>query len=483
MKPLSLLKNTLTYGLGQILTRCLNLILLPFFTNYLSVSDYGIISLLTLIITFTTSTLTLGIGSSFGLCHTNSSLNKTTVVTTCFTLIAIPCTFFLIALWVWLPDISIYLFHSDIYSDLIFITGLTATLASLLFPFNLHLQFNHRAFHISSITVIFTLLSISLNILFVAFLNLGVRGQVWATFLSTACLFAMYSFSVKGGLKPHINRHIAKQILIYGFPMIPASFSLFFLQNSQRYFLDRYSSLEELGLYSVAFNIAAGANLLVSAFSQAWTPFFMEYSNHQNDAKPIFGNIFTHYTFFFGIVSLISFVFASPLVKLITPTAFHPSANIIGILTLGWIFIGFYNLMNVGIVFAKKLYLNSIMQFGAVIISWTGNILLCPYGALGAAVIFMLSHATLLIFEEGINTFYTFFRPQISWKRLLPFCIVIAISITLTHILPFPNIWSEIIWGCLTTTLASILYYFQLPKKWPTNAFRYKSIEMNATRS
>lgn len=459
MKSISLLQNCLTYGLGQILTKCLNLILLPFFTNYLSVTDYGVISLLTLIVTFATSILTLGIGTSFGICHSEATNDKRSIVSTCFLMISVPCMLFLVVIWWWLPAISTFFFHASNYTDLIFISCLTAVLASLLTPFHLHLQFNHRAFQITTITVIFTILSILLNIFFIAYLHLGIHGQVWATFLSTAFLFALYIYSSLDHLAL-LNFSVAKRLLIYGLPMIPASFSLFFLQNSQRYFLDQYSTFEELGLYSVAYNIAAGTNLLVSAFSQAWTPYFLEFTDKKEYAKSIFGKVFHQYTFFFGIVSLASFVFASPFVKLLTPESFHPSAKFIGIISLGWIFIGFYNILNVGIVFAKRTYLNSIMQFGAVIAAYIGNIFLTPYGALGAAAVFVLCHLSLIIFETQINSYYHLFRPQIFWDRLLPFLITIVSFILLTSLITFSNIWTELAWGCLTLSLALCATYF-----------------------
>lgn len=461
MKPPSLLKNILTYGIGQVLTRCLSLILLPFFTHILTVQDYGIISLLNFIVTFASAILTLGIGTAFGIGFSNPSFDKAKVMSTSFIMILITCSLFIATICPWLSEISSFLFSTNSYAEIIILTCLSATFLSLSTPFSLFLQFNHQATPITIISIACALILFILNIIFVAVLKMGVQGQAWATLIASFSLLLMYWIPVKSHFKWMPSWIIAKYLLNYGLPMIPASFALFFLQNNQRYFLDQYSSLTELGLYSVGFNIASIVLLFVSAFSQAWTPFFMEYSHKQNEAKQIFGNIFTYYSYFFGIVALAFFVFASPVVKLTTASPFHPSATIIGIIASGWIFIGYYNIMNVGIVFAKKIYLNSVIQFTVVFLTWITNVFThSSYGMWEAALILFGSQLAMVLIEEGCNLYFGFFRIPIEWKRLSLFFTAIIFFISLTYLLPLTSLSAEIIWGSSALLLTSLWTYF-----------------------
>lgn len=464
MNSSSLLKNILTYGLGQMLSRCLSLILLPLFTNFLTVEDYGILSLLNLIITLATSILTLGIGTAFSICYADSTpADRARILTTSLAMIGALSAACTSMVGIWAQEISLYLFFSNAYANAVFLSCLTATLTSLSMPFSLYLQFNHQALKVTLISVIFTLATLLLNIIFVSGMKLGVQGQVWGTFISSLLLVCMYWISIRSHLLWAPNWGTAKKLFKFGLPMIPASFALFFLQNSQRYFLDQYSTLKELGLYAAAFNLASVANLLVSAFSQAWTPYFIEYGSRQDGAKRLFGEIFTYYTYFFGMVVLGFFVFAHPVVTLATSLPFHPSAKIIGLIATGWILIGYYNLMNVGIVFAKKVYLNSVIQFATIAVAWIGNVILLPdYGMWGAAIVFLSSHLAMLLLEEACNFYFKFFRPSIQWRRIATFSLVIASMIATTYFLPLSSVLAEFIWGCSALTLAASYCYLDL---------------------
>lgn len=464
MKTSFLIKNVLTYGVGQILMRCLSLILLPFFTSYLTVQDYGIISLLNLLATFAVSLLTLGIGTAFCICYANVSLNKSSIVMTSFFMILIFALAALIPFGLWSSEISTYFFFSNSFADVVFLTYLTAAFSSLTTPFSLYLQFTHQATTVTVISVIFTLVAMFLNVIGIALFDMGIRGQVWATFISTALLFLLYWIPVQKKIKWEIpNFFISKELLKYGLPMIPASFALFFLQNSQRYFLDRYSTLTELGLYAVGFNIASVINLLVSAFSQAWTPYFVEYQNKQNEAKILFGKIITYYTYFFGILALAFFVFANPVIALMATPPFQDSAKIIGIIATGWILLGYYNLMNPGIVFAKKVYFNSIIQFVAVAFAWLGNAWMIPaFGMSGAALVFLGSHLMMLLIEEMYNITCGFFRASLEWSRIFSFGTVIIGLIVITYALSPSSLEGQILWGCCAICFALIWCFFNL---------------------
>jgi O-antigen/teichoic acid export membrane protein len=468
MKRTLLLKNVFTYGLGQILSRCLSLLLLPFLTGYLTVQDYGIISILSLIVTFAGSLLTLGLRTSFSVCYADNSLDEAKVISTSFFMILLCSLFGLLAWWKWAPAVSSYFFGSDAYTDVVRLTYLSTVFNVLAVPFTLYMQFKHQATRVMIISVIFTLSTLFLNIMGIIILNMGVRGQVWASLLSNALLLLMYWISLQFQLQYKLSWTAAKVLLKHGLLIIPASFSLFFLQNSQRYFLDQYSTLAEVGLYTVAFNIGSVANLLVSSFSAAWTPFFLDYQDRQIEAQTLFSKIFTYYTYFFGTLALAFFVFADPVVKLMTQPPFHPSASIIGIIATGWIVMGYYNLMNPGMVFAKKVYINSFIQFAIMGLAWIGNTWCIPYyGKMGAALIFLGAHLAMVFIENCCNHFFGFFRASLEWKRFLSFGLVLASLIIMTYSLPLRSWWEETLWGCCALLIATGWCLFNLtPNEW-----------------
>ena len=64
MTLLSLGKQSAIYGLGHVLTRLANFLLLPLLTNSLTPSDYGIISIIYIFIGFTMTFYRYGMDSA-----------------------------------------------------------------------------------------------------------------------------------------------------------------------------------------------------------------------------------------------------------------------------------------------------------------------------------------------------------------------------------------------------------------------------------
>ena len=61
----SLFRNLLIYGLGDVFTSVVSLLLLPIFTNYLTPTDYGVITMLATIEAVTKVTFRWGVDTAF----------------------------------------------------------------------------------------------------------------------------------------------------------------------------------------------------------------------------------------------------------------------------------------------------------------------------------------------------------------------------------------------------------------------------------
>ena len=76
MTILSLGKQSIIYGLGHVLTRLANFLLLPLLTNSLTPSDYGIISIIYIFIGFTMTFYRYGMDSALMKFYINSNNSK-----------------------------------------------------------------------------------------------------------------------------------------------------------------------------------------------------------------------------------------------------------------------------------------------------------------------------------------------------------------------------------------------------------------------
>ena len=67
-----LVKDSIIYGLGQILSRFIGFLLLPLFTSYLTPQDYGIIAILGIMNLVVISLFSFGFNVATGLCYFDS---------------------------------------------------------------------------------------------------------------------------------------------------------------------------------------------------------------------------------------------------------------------------------------------------------------------------------------------------------------------------------------------------------------------------
>lgn len=72
--------------------------------------------------------------------------------------------------------------------------------------------------------------------------------------------------------KGTLDKELIKSMTSYGLPLMLSSFAYWGLTAMDRVFLNTYSTLEEVGVYSVAARFAAGAAIFQQVFSTVWAP-------------------------------------------------------------------------------------------------------------------------------------------------------------------------------------------------------------------
>ncbi len=74
---------------------------------------------------------------------------------------------------------------------------------------------------------------------------------------------------------------------------MPAFGCLFLLQHGSKDLLQWLGSLEQVGVYTVGFNIGLVISLVVTAFQNAWIPLFMAFADRPAESRIVFGQVLT----------------------------------------------------------------------------------------------------------------------------------------------------------------------------------------------
>ena len=114
------------------------------------------------------------------------------------------------------------------------------------------------------------LLNLLLSIFFIKYMNMGWIGCVFAQFICV-CLFGLiglfYFFRMKCVSIPDTAHW--KTMLSWGIPLIPHLATNFIQQGCDRYIINFYHNIEQVGLFSFAYSLSAAIMMIGSGFNEA----------------------------------------------------------------------------------------------------------------------------------------------------------------------------------------------------------------------
>lgn len=162
--------------------------------------------------------------------------------------------------------------------------GPTATIGSTFF------QIKQRPFPIASRTAVFGLLTVLLNILFIAHLKLGYIGWLLSTFIVTLLINVSYLYPLLYVEKftPifKISYRRIKSYLKITLPTIPHYYSTFLLNTSDKIVMERLQvPINDIGKYSAAYTVGNFFNSIGMVSGFAITPLMNECYKNKNDKE------------------------------------------------------------------------------------------------------------------------------------------------------------------------------------------------------
>ena len=117
-------------------------------------------------------------------------------------------------------------------------------------------------------------------------------------------------------------------------PMLPTLLAAWLLNLSDRIFIERYFSLEDVAVYSIGSKISGVIIILFSAFSLAYSPYFFKIatSSNSNETKDNLAKTNNYILEIFIILCFILCLFSEETIFLLFDKFYHNSLIIIEIL-------------------------------------------------------------------------------------------------------------------------------------------------------
>jgi O-antigen/teichoic acid export membrane protein len=131
-----------------------------------------------------------------------------------------------------------------------------------------------------------------------------------------------------------LNLSLIVPLIRIGFPSTFGVLAFFIIDYMDRLFLQRYTGIATLGIYSLGYSFGMVLLMAISAFGTAWPPYFNSFIDKQDDACRIFGRILKYYLLGFGALTLLFFAAARPVVMIMTAPPFHEAYSVVGWIAL-----------------------------------------------------------------------------------------------------------------------------------------------------
>jgi len=261
-------KGTAIYGSGEIAIQILNFLLLPLYVDYLSKADYGVIALLATVEAPAKLLFRWGLDGAFmryWYDFEDEAARQKLTSTLFFFLLAVN-GILLIASLAAAPFVSGWLLESPGYTLALQLVLLnTFAIGFTFIPFHV-LRIEKRAAQFSGLSLARSVSTLVLRLALIVGLGYGVMGIVLADVIVTTVLMLVLVRWFAPLIRPVFSREVLRTSLKFGLPRVPHGFALQVMSMADRVILQRFTSLDVVGVYSIGVSFGLVPKIALGAF-------------------------------------------------------------------------------------------------------------------------------------------------------------------------------------------------------------------------
>jgi O-antigen/teichoic acid export membrane protein len=254
-----------------------------------------------------------------------------------------------------------------------------------------------------------------LSIMLIVLLGLGAAGRITAQIVipALAATIALALLHRDRLLLLHWHPQYWKEALGFGVPLVPHVLGLFLLSAADRIVIHAQLGVREVGVYTVAAQLALGLSILFDAINKAYTPWLFEQLK-RNDTKSNHRIVRLTYAYFAGALALAAaaFLLGPVIVPLIAGEHYREAGQLLGWLALGQAFGGMYLMVTNYVFYSRRTGLLSLTTLSSGAVNLVLLVLLVHYNGLkGAAIAFAVAMALRFLLTWGVAQY----RHSMPW--------------------------------------------------------------------
>ena len=382
-------RGSLTYGLGSFLQRGIAFLLIPIYGRYLTPSEFGIVGIVLAIFSAFGTLFGLGLRGAV----TRQYFDHSEAPERLQEYLGSVYSFFVLfgcvgagALTLFGRDLFEFLLAQVSFTPFVplaiwaaFFSAATGILLSLY-------RAREEAGRYVTLEVASALTLAVFVVYFVVIRRGGAVGQAYGLFWSSGVMFAAALLLLVMEARPRLNLEMVVSALGFGLPLTVHLLASWVLLAVDRILLERMVPLEEVGLYTLGYQIGLIVGVAASAANSAWTPIFYDVARRKQGAAHLLGRLASVNVALSFAAALVIILFGPELVGLLADPEYAGAWVVVPVIALSYALQALYFVSVTPIFFRKHTRILPLLTGGAAGINVVLNLLLIPpFGVLGAA--------------------------------------------------------------------------------------------------
>jgi O-antigen/teichoic acid export membrane protein len=387
----SVARQTVVYGIGELLSRLVSFLMIPLYTQFLTPADYGVVGLvdtaLNLLAIVGGARLAAGIYRFYH--KADDSRDRNAVISTALCLVAVTYSLLGAGVAVAAPSVSRLLFDSPEHATSLRIAAATFVAGGVIAVPSAFLVVTNRATMWVTSSLVKLVAHALLNVLLIGVLGMGLRGYFVSGLLIHVVFAAVLVVFQLRATGTAFRSGAARDLLRFWWPLIFTQLALFVITYGQRPILQRAAGTDAVGLFTLAYSFGLlVVSIGFSPFARVWDSVRFRYARLTDvgarDAA--FARAFLDANVMLVTAAVTIVLFVGDFLRVSSRPAFHPAAALVPALVVAYVLQSWAMMQEVGILVSERTGYSTLANWVAGVVAIAGYFLLIPrYHAHGAA--------------------------------------------------------------------------------------------------
>jgi O-antigen/teichoic acid export membrane protein len=194
----------------------------------------------------------------------------------------------------------------------------------------------------------------------------GALGMLEAKLIAAVITLLIAAWSMRRLLTSQFHWRFVRESLSFSLPLVPHLVMASGLIVADRFILEHYRDLNEVGIYSLAYTFGMVMYLVTQSLSQAWLPMFFDLAGKGDESRRVLGGICSGLMVFLIALACLGILLSPSFVHICLDFRYRTAASIVPLVVMGYLFHALFSLFDLSILHAKRtssIFLISLMAF------------------------------------------------------------------------------------------------------------------------